>query len=892
MGQFPAFILVAILFGIVLTGGASLQLLTASAMTQQSSKDDLEAAIKLNQVESAKLTRSKSTLERFNTLEKEVADRGIVRVIVRVRAAYDARAELRDGFEARVQRSEIMRIREAVLEPLVGYDQSSVRSFDSLPFLAVSVNATGLAALKKSSDVVDIQEDRINRISLAESVAFIGATNAWASGYTGSGQVVAILDTGVEKTHPMLVGKVVSEACYSSNVPADSATSVCPGGVSSSVEVDSGLPCPTDCEHGTHVAGIAAGRDGYFAGSSFSGVAKDAKIIAIQVFSQFNSCGAQGTCVGAYDSDIVMGLQRVYALRSSFNIASVNMSLGGGRFYSTASCDSASFATKAAIDLLRSANIATVVASGNGSYKDSLSSPACISSAISVGATYDTRNLVTSFSNSAPFLSLLAPGAGITSSIPGGSYATWNGTSMAAPHVAGAWAILKQKVTGATVSSILMAFTSTGVGVTDTNSITKPRISVDTALGAISGNGIPTVPSGLAATSVSSSQINLTWTDNSLNETGFQVERKTGASGNWSTIASLASNTTTYQNRSLAMGTTYYYRVSAINGIGRSIPSNEATATTALAQPSGLKATAVSTTQINLSWTDNSATETGFMVQRRTGNGGWVSLVTTGPNVTTYQSTGLTRETTYSYRIFATNAVKTSDASNEASAKTLLQAPGGLTATLVSLSEIRLNWVDNSATETGFIIQRKTGTSGTWANLLTVGANTVTVNDRGLATNTTYHYRLIASSVGVSSNVSAEADETTVYIFQAESHSHHSIGRREADGWSVRVGDSINRHMNYGPYSRIVNPGTRTATYRLMLDNTTADNNRILLLDVYDAATGRTLASRTLTRRQFTAPFQYQDFDIVFTAVAGQQLEFRTYWYGGSYVRQDYTKVR
>jgi hypothetical protein len=162
------------------------------------------------------------------------------------------------------------------------------------------------------------------------------------------------------------------------------------------------------------------------------------------------------------------------------------MSLGGGDpFTSTASCDAAHGARKDAIDLLRSVGIATVVASGNNGFVDALTAPACISSAISVGSTTKTDE-VSGFSNAAPFLSLLAPGGSITSSIPGGGFATFSGTSMAAPHVAGAWAVLKSRLPSATVDQILDALRSTGQPIVDSgNGLTFPRIQVDRAVSAL-----------------------------------------------------------------------------------------------------------------------------------------------------------------------------------------------------------------------------------------------------------------------------------------------------------------------------------------------------------------------------------------------------------------------
>jgi subtilisin family serine protease len=380
------------------------------------------------------------------------------------------------------QRIEAQRLR--VLSRLSATPYRLIHQYQTLPYVALDVDASALAALEAlDSDVVRVMNDDIVQATLAQSVPLIQADQAWSAGYDGTGMTVAILDTGVDSTHPFLAGKVVDEACYSSTVAGTSQT-FCPNGLDQQLGTGAAVPCPLpDCVHGTHVAGIAAGN-GATAGVSFSGVAKGAQVMAIQVFSKIISalnCGGAGApCVGAYSSDIVAGLERVYARAGTYNIASVNMSLGGGSF--PVPCDGQPY--KPAIDNLRSIGIATVIAAGNGSSTSELTAPGCISTAISVGAT-DKSDVVAWFTNAAPFMSLWAPGVSITSSVPGGGYQAFNGTSMATPHVAGTWAILKQAVPNASVDLVLSALQLTGLPITDTRpggTVTQSRIKVFDAL--------------------------------------------------------------------------------------------------------------------------------------------------------------------------------------------------------------------------------------------------------------------------------------------------------------------------------------------------------------------------------------------------------------------------
>ena len=398
--------------------------------------------------------------------------RGKIPVIIRLKV--DSKpAELLSAASEQIQKDNIQSKRKALLSRLSKYKPKNMKKFEHVPFTAMELDTAGLNAATSDPDVEGIYEDKLIRPSLIDSTMITGATVATISGVNGSGQVVAILDTGVDSSHPFLANKVIHEACFSKTLSGS--TSVCPNGSNSQIGTGSAAPCTiSGCNHGTHVAGIVAGK-----GSSFSGIAPEANIMAIQVFSQFDASSCGGSpCVLAYTSDLISGLEHVYSQRNNYNIAAVNMSLGGGSY--TATCDDSPL--KDAIDLLKSANIATVVASGNNGYTTAMSFPACISTAISIGATTKT-DAIASYSNSASFLDLLAPGSSIQSSVPGAAYAYMSGTSMATPHVAGAFAALRSIKPNATIDEILNTLKLTGKNIIDTrNNITKPRIQLDAAL--------------------------------------------------------------------------------------------------------------------------------------------------------------------------------------------------------------------------------------------------------------------------------------------------------------------------------------------------------------------------------------------------------------------------
>jgi hypothetical protein len=280
---------------------------------------------------------------------------------------------------------------------------------------------------------------------------------------------------------------------------------------------------------------------------------------------------------------------------------------------------------------------------------------------------------------------------------------------------------------------------------------------------------VPAAPGSLTALAVSGTEIQLTWKDMSNNEDSFRVEQS--INGAFQQVQTTAANATAARITGLTAGTSYTFRVRAANAAGFSTYSNTASAKTTAppppppptpVAPGNLTAQAVSGTEIQLTWADNSNNENSFRIEQSI-NGTFKQVQTTAANATTVRITGLTAGTSYTFRVRAANFAGYSPYSNTAVTTTpgagVPAAPSELTARAVSSTEVQLTWKDNSNNEDNFRLERII--DGVFTQFRMMAPDQTTFRVTGLIPGTLYTFRVRAKNAAGYSDYSNVAVTTT-----------------------------------------------------------------------------------------------------------------------------------
>ncbi|MFZ9651521.1 MAG: fibronectin type III domain-containing protein, partial [Ilumatobacteraceae bacterium] len=548
--------------------------------------------------------------------------------------------------------------------------------------------------------------------------------------FGGAGVTAYVIDTGIRADHVEFSGRVTSGF----GAIADGYGS-------------------TDCNgHGTHVAGTIGG--------STTGVAKSTRLVPIRVLN----CRGSGAM-----SNVISGINWAISDHAAGTPAVANLSLGG----------SFSTSLNTAIANAVADGIAVVVAAGNNNRLACSYSPASAPSAITVGAT-TSADARASYSNYGSCLDIFAPGSSITSAYHTSSTAlrSLSGTSMAAPHVAGAAALLLEAdptMTPAAVGAKLITFatpdvvSSQGAGSVNLFLYTKSAWLAPTPIA-------PSTPRDLVVVAGNASAA-LSWlaptTDNGSSVTDYLIEFSSNSGSTWSTFNDGVSTSTSATVTGLTNATTYSFRVKASSSAGTSDASNVVSTTPGIpGEPTSLRPTALNQS-VRLTWSapalNGGSAVTDYIVEYTTDVNAGYTLFDDGVSTsTTATVTGLTNGTSYFFRVKAVNSIGTGQPSGVASgapwAIVVPSAPVDVRVTNIELNQIALSWSapvsDGGSSVSDYLIEYSSNAGLVWATFAdptsTIRSTTVT----GLVNATSYIFRV--SAINISGTGAASTATTAV----------------------------------------------------------------------------------------------------------------------------------
>lgn len=332
---------------------------------------------------------------------------------------------------------------------------------------------------------------------------------------------------------------------------------------------------------------------------------------------------------------------------------------------------------------------------------------------------------------------------------------------------------------------------------------------------------LPAAPSGVnAAPRFNGYAIHVTWTDNASNENGFRVERSPTTAGPWTTVGSTSSNATSLDDAQVPSAEQpVCYRVFAVNSFGDSGPSNVA-CTTVPVGPTNLVAAVLSDGSVDLSWTDVSAVEDGFAVYRWTAVGPVALVATLSANATSYHDSGV-GDSTYWYRVYATKDGGTSRGSNTISVVVATKppaAPANLDAVPQASSIVAVSWLDASANEEGFRVERSADGGASWVSYYTTGPDQAGLWDNGAAPEQQVCYRVIAFNVkgdSPPSNTDCTTPPAGPTGFTATVIDSVTVDFAWTDNSAVEDGYQIAIDYGYGYWEVVATVGPNTTSFRL-----------------------------------------------------------------------------
>jgi len=395
---------------------------------------------------------------------------------------------------------------------------------------------------------------------------------------------------------------------------------------------------------------------------------------------------------------------------------------------------------------------------------------------------------------------------------------------------------------------------------------------------------LPDAPSGLAAAALSPTAITISWTDNSTNETGFRIERF--ISGSWQEITTVGADVSVYTNTGLTGNTFYNYKVRAYNAAGNSAYCTESNATTPPMPPdapSDLVSSTITASTILLEWVDNATNEDGFKLQRSLNGITYTNRATPAPDAGSYNDTGLTENTPYWYRIYAYNAGGNSGYAGPISATTLLplpSAPTTLTANAVSSSRIDLQWTDTAYNEAGFKLERSPNGSTGWNVVLTPTANTTSISNTGLASSTTYYYRICAYNATGNSGYTSNASATTAEVspnaptnLTITSTLYNFVTMTWTDTATNELGFKLERKVGVGSYSQVATPTAKAGTGVVSYTDTTvsASTNYYYQIKAYNVA-GDSAYSNAVSTTTPAPPIPISPTNLITTTVTASSV--------------------